>query len=144
MKRTIWTYGLISGAIISVLFSATILIGKNSENYMDSGMIVGYVVMFLALSLVYFGIRSYRENYTDGRLSFGKAFKIGILIALISSVIYALTWLVINNFFFPEFVQEYTDYTLNQLRESGASPQEIQQQTETMEYYGELYANPLL
>src|SRR6187399_1114382 len=96
MKKNIIIYGLIAGAIVS----ATMLIGMNymshCEGSVDYGtsMLVGYASMLIAFSLVFVGIRNYRDKYNGGIISFGKAFKIGILMVLIASTIYVAAWLV--------------------------------------------------
>ena len=54
-------------------------------------MVIGYTTMVLSFMLVFFGIRSYRENVGEGTIAFGRAFAVGILITLISSVLYVVT-----------------------------------------------------
>ena len=81
MKKTVLTYGLISGVIAAVLMLAHV-------PFMDGGsrsLIVGYTGIVLASLLIAFGVRSYRENVGNGKISFGRAFAVGILIALIST-----------------------------------------------------------
>ena len=90
MKKTILTFGLISGAIISVLMIATVPFADRIG--FGHSYLVGYTTMILAFLLVYFGIRSYRDNFGDGHISFGRAFVIGISITLISSLCYVVTW----------------------------------------------------
>jgi cell division protein FtsW (lipid II flippase) len=58
----------------------------------DKGAIVGYTTMILAFMLVFFGIRSYRENVSDGHITFGRAFAVGILITLVACVCYVVAW----------------------------------------------------
>src|SRR4051794_23354067 len=99
MKKTVLTFGLISGAIISALMLATVpfmhKIGFNR------GLIIGYTTMVLAFLLVFFGIRSYRENIGDGQISFGRALSVGLLIMLISCVCYVVTWEIVYFNFLP-------------------------------------------
>jgi hypothetical protein len=86
MKKTVLTYGFISGGVAAALMLAT-------RPFVDSlhgrkGEIVGYTGIVLSALLVFFGVRSYRENVGEGRISFGRAFAVGILITLISCVCY--------------------------------------------------------
>ena len=67
--------------------------------HFDYGMYWGFASQIIALSFIFIGIRQYRNNYGEGKITFGKAFSVGILITLIASVFYVLTWEVIfNNF----------------------------------------------
>ena len=40
-------------------------------------MTVGYTIMVASFLLIYFGIRSYRDNDLAGQISFGRAFSCG-------------------------------------------------------------------
>src|SRR6185295_7723881 len=93
MKKIVLTFGLISGAILSAMMVGTIpFIDKIG---MDYGMVIGYTTMVLAFLLVFFGIRSYRETIGDGRISFGKALGVGLLIMVIASICYVITWEIV-------------------------------------------------
>ena len=39
--------------------------------------------MVLAFLMVFFGVRSYRDNVAGGHVTFGRAFKVGLLITLV-------------------------------------------------------------
>ena len=64
MKKTVWTFGLTSGAIISILMLLTIPF--QDELGFDHSLLVGYTTMVLAFLLIYFGVRSYRDNVSGG------------------------------------------------------------------------------
>ena len=82
MKKIVLTFGLISGAIMSGLMTAVIVFAHQTDP--GRGMVIGYTIMVLAFLLVFFGIRSYRENVGKGYISFGRALGVGFLIMLIS------------------------------------------------------------
>src|SRR5947207_4049298 len=94
MKETVLTLGLISGAVISVLMLLTIPF-HDAIGFGIGGLIVGYTTMVLAFLLIYFGVRSYRDNVAGGTVRFGRAFAVGALIGLVSSICYVATWEVI-------------------------------------------------
>ena len=88
MKKTVLTYGLISGVIGAVLLLAHV-------PFMDGGstaLFLGYAGIVLSALLIFFGVRSYRENVGNGKISFGRGFAVGILIALISAACYVAAW----------------------------------------------------
>lgn len=141
MKKTVLTFGLISGAILSVLMVATIPFMDRIG--FDRAIVIGYTTMVLAFLLVFFGIRSYRENVGGGQISFGRAFSVGILIMLVASVCYVVTWEILYFNFLPDFVEKYSNYVMEQARASGASAEEMARQTEQMNNMKALYDNPL-
>ena len=141
MKKTILTFGLISGAIISVLMVATVPFADRLG--FGHSYLVGYTTMILAFLLVYFGIRSYRDNLGDGHISFGKAFVIGISITLISSLCYVVTWEIVYFKFMPDFMDKYGAYAIQKLQASGASAAAIQAKVEEIKRYKVLEDNPL-
>ncbi len=75
---------------------------------------------------MFFGIRSYRENIGGGQISFGRAFAVGILITLVASVCYVVTWEIIYFKFMPDFADKYAAYMIEQARAAGESAQKIQ------------------
>jgi hypothetical protein len=139
MKKTVLTYGLISGAIAVVLMLAHV-------PFMDGGtrsLVVGYAGIVLSALLVFFGVRSYRENAGNGRISFGRAFAVGILIALISSACYVAAWEVVY-FRSPEIADHIFDRQLEDLKATGAPQQELDQKARELESFKKLYANPFV
>jgi hypothetical protein len=85
MKRTVLTFGLIGGAIMATMMFATLPFMDKIG--FDKGEIIGYTTMILAFMLVFFGIRSYRENVNGGHITFGRACAVGILITLVACMI---------------------------------------------------------
>src|SRR5882757_4740329 len=101
MKKNIIIYGLIAGIVVSVLM----LFSVSNINDFNIGLFVGYTSMLIAFSFVFVGIKNYRDKYNAGVISFGKAFKIGIMIVLIASTIYVVAWLIDYFFFIPDFLE---------------------------------------
>ena len=139
MKKIVLTSGLISGAISSIFMICTIPFIEKIG--FDRGMYVGYTAMVLSFLLVFFGIRSYRENVGGGEISFLRAFNIGILITVISCVCYVATWEVVYHRFMPDFAEKFTAHSLEQVKASGASAQEIEAKRLELENFKRLYAN---
>jgi hypothetical protein len=142
MKKIVLTFGLISGAISSVLMMGTMRF--IDQIGFDRGVIVGYTAIVLSFLLVFFGIRSYRENVGDGYISFGRAFQVGILIALISSLIYIVTWEIVFQNWLYDFPEKYTSYVIEQARASGASAEEIARQRAEWDSTWALYRGNIL
>ena len=137
MKKVVLTFGLISGAISAGLMFATLPFMDKIG--FDKGAYVGYSAMVLSFLLVFFGIRSYRDNVADGYISFGRGFSVGILITLISCVCYVIAWEIVYFNFMPDFWEKYTNYVVEKTRNSGASAAEVAKQVESMKSFKVTY-----
>ena len=144
MKKNIIIYGLIAGIVVSILMLFIVNYISHCEGNVDydTSMLIGYASMLIAFSLVFVGIRNYRDKYNGGVISFGKAFKIGIMIVLIASTTYVVAWLIDYFFFIPDFIEKYSAHELDKLKASGASQIEIDKQTKEMASFARMYKNP--
>lgn len=144
MKKNIIIYGLIAGVLVSVLMllSVNYMSYCNGDVDYTTSMVIGYASMLLAFSLVFVGIKNYRDKFNGGTISFGKAFKTGLMIVLIASTIYVVAWMVDYYFFMPDFAEKYAAHNLGQLKASGASQLEIDKQTKEMADFVKMYKNP--
>jgi amino acid transporter len=139
MKRTITTFGLISGAIVSALMVISMSLTRHNHTSSAYGMVVGYASMLLAFCLIYVAVKNYRDKHLDGNISFGKAFMIGLGVALIASVCYTISWIIFYKGFYPDFIEEMTRNELNAMRKSGKSAAEIAAATTDMEKWTTAY-----
>jgi hypothetical protein len=141
MKKTILTFGLISGVLSSLMMVATVPF--RDKIGFDQGYIVGYTAIVLSFLLVFFGIRSHRDNVGNGQITFSKGFAVGISITLISCVFYVVTWEVLYFTVLHDFMDKYGAYMVAKLQASGASPAAVQAQLQQVRKYKELEDNPL-
>jgi len=142
MKKLVFVYGIIAGLIVTAMmaFSTGYFCTKGD---FEGGMIYGYASMILAFSMIFVGIRSFRNNHNEGIISFGKAFKIGLYISLISSTIYVVGWLINYYFFIPDFMDKYAAAMIAKAKASGMDAAELAKQTAQMAQMKEWYKNPL-
>src|SRR4051794_10698666 len=142
MKKTVWTFGLIAGAILSAMMLLTLPF--MDEIGFDHGEVIGYTSMVLAFLLVFFGIRSYRDSVAGGTVSFGRALAVGALIVAVASVCYVATWELIYFELAPDFITKMQTYEVDQARASGASPGQIQEKVAEMQHFAKLYQTPAI
>lgn len=140
MKKTVITFGLISGVISSSLMLCNTAFADRIG--FDKAEILGYTVLVLSFLVVFFGIRSYRDNVADGHITFGKAFAVGICITLISCVFYVVTWEVVSHAYFKDFIDKYSAYVISKAQTSGASAQAVQAKIDEMQQMKVMLANP--
>ena len=141
MKKNILIYGLISGLIISALMTVNVSMCSRSGDF-DNSIVLGYASMLIAFSMIFVGIKNYRDKYNGGVISFGKAFKVGLFMTLIASTIYVIVWMIEDRFFFPDFMEKYTAHEINKLQLSGISATELAGKKKELEQAKEMYKNP--
>ena len=143
MKKTIITFGLISGAVSSAMMLITVPF-HDRLGFETAGYVVGYTAIVLSFLLVYFGIRSFRDNVAGGQITFGKAFVIGLSITLISCMFYVATWEVLYFTVMHDFPAKYAAHMIEKLKASGATDAVIAQKTQELAHFTKMYENPLI
>jgi hypothetical protein len=141
MKKTVLTFGLISGALSSLMMVATVPFAHRIG--FNKALVLGYTTIVLSFLLVFFGIRSYRDNVGNGQITFTKAFAVGICITLISCIFYVATWEILYFNFMPDFMDNYGAQTIEKLKASGASATAVEAQVQQLKEFKEQYKNPL-
>ena len=142
MRKIVLTFGIISGVIMSALMFTSVAF--HEQIGFDNGLIVGYTAMVLAFLLIYFGVRSYRDNVGQGRVTFGRAFLVGILIMLIASLFYVVSWEIVYERFFPDYIAKYGEHVLATARAAGATEAQLAAKQAQMAQFAEMYKNPLI
>jgi hypothetical protein len=140
MKKTVLTFGLISGAISAAMMLATVPLADKIG--FEKGEFLGYTVIVLSALMVFFGVRSYRENAAGGRMTFGRGFAVGILITLISSACYVGTWEIVYYKLMPDFNEKYTAHMVERAKASGESQQKIDEKVRQAQQFKQMYDKP--
>lgn len=142
MQKNVLTFGLIAGAVLSVMMLLTLpFLDKIG---FDKGEVIGYTTMVLAFLMVFFGVKSYRDNVAGGRVTFWRAFLVGLMITAVASVCYVATWQVIYYKVAPDFGEKYTAYAVEKARKSGASEEQIAKTKKEMTEFMDMYKNPFV
>lgn len=142
MRKIVLTFGLIAGAILSLMMLITMPLQDRIG--FDKGAIIGYTTMVVAFLMVFFGVRSYRDNVAGGRVTFGRAFAVGLMITAVATVCYVTTWEVIYYELMPDFGDKYAVYTVEKAKQSGATDAQVAAKAKEMAQFKEMYRNPLV
>src|SRR5882757_2602199 len=142
MTKTVLTFGLIAGLIISVLMGGSLLLADKIGS--RHSLALGYTIMVASFLLIYFGIRSYRDNTLGGQISFGRAFACGILIALITTGCYVAMWEVLYFNFMPHFMDSYFAAQIHKVQSAGLDPATTAAQVAAIQRSQQLYQNPFV
>lgn len=140
LLRPMLIYGMLAGGLnVVITLVALALFGTE---HLGNSELFGYLVMLLALSVVFVGIKRYRDRALGGVIRFGTAAALGLGITVVASVIYVAAWevnLAMND---GEFVESYTTALIAEREAEGMSGEELEAEMEEMERMAERYADP--
>lgn len=142
MRKIILTFGLIAGAIMSVMMVITMTAFGHID--FDKGEVIGYTSMVVAFLMVFFGVKSYRDNVAGGNIDFGRAFFVGLAITVVASVCYVATWEIIYHNVWPDFPEQYAAHQIERARANGATEAALAIQQQKLADFNKLYKNPFI
>lgn len=137
MKKNVLIFGLILGTIMCIQGFIMVNMLYNNPD-LKTNDFAGYVVMVVVFSLIFFGVRNYRNKQLGGTISFGKALKTGVLIAVVGATMYVAAWLFYYYLFVPDFIDKYTAHVLK-----NCTPADLPEKTKEMADFKEMYKSPL-
>lgn len=143
MQRIILVYGVISGVIIigSAIWGAELAAASGES--MAALEYLGYLIMLIALSVVFVGIKKYRDQELGGVITFTTAALVGLGISVVASVVYVAAWEVYLAQTDYAFIDDYIAATLASERAAGVSGEELEAMIGSMEAVRRQYAEPL-
>ena len=115
MKSTVLKYG-IRGLVIGIVIFGLHLSLLNSFDY-GTNEILGHISILLSLSVIYFGLKHYRDHANDGELSLVKAIIIGVLISILVGIGVGIVDFIYTKYINPEFFDDYAQMLRDQERE---------------------------
>lgn len=134
--RYAFVYGGIAGAIIICVLIAGLTLDLPSHFRSE---LFGYLVMLVALSMIFVGVKRYRDVEQGGVIKFGRAFGVGLGIALVAALIYIVGWEIFLAASGTDFMAQYQASYLRDMEARGASAQAIADTRAIMELWGERY-----
>lgn len=138
MKTSVIKFGSISGLIFSAMVILMVILEGGTGNF-ESGQGLNYLFMVAGYSMVFFGIREYRDKKLNGAISFNAAFRTGLLIVITGAVFYTLTWVIYQHYVDREFTDRYTEFVIDKIKSGNKSPEQIESEidafTKNMQEY---------
>ncbi|HET6629891.1 MAG TPA: DUF4199 domain-containing protein [Woeseiaceae bacterium] len=142
MQRIILIYGV--GAGLAVILSVILgLMLSGGEGIPPGQQWLGYLIMLIALSLIFVGIKRYRDEHLDGCIPFGTAMLVGLGIAAVAGIVYVAVWEIYLALTDYTFIDAYTRGVIASQQAEGATAAELQAVTERMQALKARYASPL-
>ncbi len=147
MRKIVLVYGSIAGILMDLLFLLSFWMMENGMLSFDNSELFGYTTMIIVLSLVFMGVKSFRDNHLNGVMTFGTGAKTGILIAAIAALFYAGGWEVYYNVV-PNvretFMARYEEMNVKKMRHDGATEEKIAEKRAELQKMAEMYKNPFI
>lgn len=140
MKYAI-VYGLLSGLVVSGVIVAGIAMGPDGGAF--HSVWFGYLVMLVALTFIFVGVKRYRDVERGGMIRFLPAFYTGLGIAAVAGIAYVCVWELYEASTGYRFMDDYIAAMIRDRQAEGASAAEIARQIAEMENMRTSYANPL-
>jgi len=122
-KSTFWKTALIYGGLAGFLIISMMLISFEARGFhSDLGsMIVGFLVMFFILSLIFFGMKRFRDREQGGVIKFSKALLLGLAMSLFAGLAYVTVSEIYMAMTNHEFIGEYTNHLIEREKTKGVS-----------------------
>lgn len=134
-------YGGLAGLV--VIGTSIVIFIANPDRHLAGSEWLGYLVMILAFTLIFVGVKRYRDRDLGGVIKFLPALGLGLLMATVASLIYVVTWEIYLAFTGDGFITAYAASAVESLRLTGATPEAIAAKQAEMDAAIVAYANPL-
>jgi len=141
MISLILRYGLLAGLIVATPMVWAMLTAKPGEMPLP-GMLVSYLIMLVALTAVFLGIKRYRDKVLGGAIRFLPAFGLGLGITTVACVIYVIGWEFSSAYSSFDFVPFYKNVMIESVRAKNPTPAELSKAIADAESFATMYANP--
>jgi hypothetical protein len=113
------TNGLIMG-LVGIVYSLLIYFLDLTFNKVQ-----GYVFIVIQIGLLYFLLKSYRDNYRHGQISYGQSFGAGVILSIYYAILAALFTYVLYTIIDPGLVKKSLAYTEETLAKKGMPQAQI-------------------
>ena len=141
MQKIALTYGVLSGTITI----ATLILGivvSNGSSFLSSELF-GYLTMLVALSMIFIGIKRYRDQELGGVIRFFPALAMGLAIAIIAGIMYTLVWELYSLSNDYAYINGYVNSAIEAKKAAGLTAEKLAQEIATLEEmrsdYGKIY-----
>jgi hypothetical protein len=136
---------LVFGSIAGLIVIAVLILGivfPNALNHFNTEWF-GYLVMIVALSLIFVGVKRYRDTELGGVIKFLPALGLGLGIAVVAGVIYVAMWEVYLASTGYQFMNRYADSMITAKKAHGLSGPALEAFIAQMNALKVQYDNPL-
>ena len=135
-------YGLLSGLVVIALMCTGFVLAPGHDNVMHT-LWFGYLIMLVALTFIFVGVKRYRDVERGGVIKFVPAFLMGLAIAAAAGVAYVAVWEIYLAMTDYKFMDQYIAGIMHAKQTAGLSTAALAQEMAKLESMRASYANPL-
>ncbi|MEL6723386.1 MAG: DUF4199 domain-containing protein [Pseudomonadota bacterium] len=139
MLRIMLVYGGIAGVVIIAIMTAGIVLGGGSGSQVQ-----GYLTMIIVLSLIFIGVKRYRDQTLGGVIKFLPALGLGAGIAAVATVFYVLSWEVSLQVTDFAWIDAYRASQMAGYEAQGLAEEALAKKVADLEAMLTSYRNPLV
>jgi Protein of unknown function (DUF4199) len=121
MTNIIFLFGTFAGLIVIGVMIAFIVASGGEPDMADNSLLFGYTTMIVALSMIFFGVKRYRDRDLGGVIKFIPAFLMGLAIAAVAGIIYVAGWEVYMAATDGSYMKAYMDHYIAGEKAKGLS-----------------------
>jgi hypothetical protein len=140
MTGLILRYGTIAGLIVAIPTVWRML----AVDKPIGSMLIAYLVMLVALTAVFLGVKNHRDRVLGGAIRFLPAFGLGLAISAVACVIYAIGWEISLAYSDFDSLKYFTDYYVEAAKAKGASAEELAKAAADATSFTATYSNPFI
>ncbi|SIN68001.1 Protein of unknown function [Parasphingorhabdus marina DSM 22363] len=140
MTRTALVYGIISGTIV-ILSMLLGIVTSGGQGFWASELF-GYLIMLIALSMIFVGIKRHRDQELGGVIRFLPALGLGLAISAIAAFMYVFVWemyLLSSDY---AFIHEYAAGVIENARARGVTGEALGKVIADTQQLTENYGKP--
>ena len=142
MNRVV-KFGLIAGVMVGVpLFVITVTMKGHLGGTL--GMVVGYLTMLIALSMVFIAVNRQRDIENGGEIKFWPAFGMGLGISIIAGILYVAAWEAVLAFTHMDFAGDYAREAIAKAQAKGVNGEALTKLKTEMDQFKQAYSNPVM
>lgn len=142
MFNRILIYGTGAGLIVGIpLFGMTV--GHLHPDSQEYGLLIGYTIMLVALSLVFVAVKRHRDIDLGGVISFWRAFALGLGVSIVAGVFYVAAWEAALAVSGADYIGAYAKSYIAQQQAAGVTGEALAKLIREMDALKAQYADPM-
>lgn len=137
-------YALIYGGLAGSIVIASIIVGfLFGADHGGGSQLLGYLIMIVAMTLIFLGVKQYRDRDRGGVINFGLAFLLGLMIAVVAGAFYVGGWEAYLAATDYSFMPSYVDQAIEARKAAGLDGAALEAEIAKLREMQANYENPV-
>lgn len=124
--KSAMTFGLITGLVLVIY---TLLLYM-TDNYVSKSTILGLLQWVILTGGLYYGIKTYRDQHSEGYITYGRSLGLGVLISVFVGVILGIFTYLLYTVIDPELLDRSIKIAQEEMLKAGMSEERVETATE--------------